>query len=127
MRAYSVGGIGRGLIKADDSKRPEDDVAPKMTLACNLPIVQLRFVSDNKYRGGTTEGSKWGCGIAAVVTTPLFFIFMIADALGDCVPNVECKKSFAQFVLLPSVVIALGLFFAVRFVVNRFGRSDRES
>ena len=98
-----------------------------MSLARNLQIVQLRIVSDSKYRGGTTEGSKWGCGIAAIVTTPIFFIFLIADALGDCVPDVECKKSFAQLVLLPSAVIALGLFFAVRFVVNRFGRSDRDS
>jgi hypothetical protein len=80
-----------------------------------------------RYQGGTTAGSKWGCGVAAFVTAPLFFIFMIADALGDCAPDAECKKGFVQFVLLPSVVIALGLFFAIRFIVNRLERSDLDS
>lgn len=83
-------------------------------------------VNDNRYRGGTSVGSKLGCGVAAIVTLPIFFIFMVADALGDCMPDVECKKGFIPFVLAPSAAIGFGLFFGVRFVVNRLRRSDRD-
>ena len=95
-------------------------------MACFRPFDCSAFdMDDNRYRGGTSAGSKWGCGVAAIVTLPIF-ILMVADALGDCVPDVECKKGFIPVVLAPSATIGFGLFFGVRFVVNRLRRSDRD-
>lgn len=105
---------------------PKVDVAADMPLARNLPIVQLRSVSDSGYQGGTTAGSKWGCAVAALIGAPLFFVLLIADALGDCVPDTDCKKGFLPFVAVPTLVVVAVLFFVVRLLVNkaRQGSSD---
>ena len=80
-------------------------------------------MSDGKYQGGTTAGSNWGCAVAAAIGVPLFCFLTLVDALGDCVPDADCKKGFLPFVVAPTAVIAAVLFFAVRFIVNKMRRS----
>lgn len=78
----------------------------------------------SRYRGGTTAASKWGCAVAAGIGFPLFFVLLLADALGDCVPDTECGKGFFRFVLLPTVIVGLASFVTVRWIVDWFCRSD---
>lgn len=52
------------------------------------------------------EGIKWGCLSAALLGIPMFAFLLLVDALGDCAPEVACRKGFLQYVLLPSAVIA---------------------
>jgi hypothetical protein len=80
-------------------------------------------VSDSEYRGGTTAGSKWGGIVVALICAPLFFFLMIADALGDCAPDTNCKKGFLLVVAAPTAIVGLMLFFIVRSIVKRVGRS----
>jgi hypothetical protein len=84
-------------------------------------------MGESEYRGGTTAGSKWGCATAAIVGVPIFFFLMLVDALGDCVPDDDCKKGFLPFVVAPTFVIAAVLFFFVRSIVNRMRRSSGDS
>src|SRR4051812_23372597 len=51
-------------------------------------------MNDSRYRSGRTAGDKWGCGLAAIVACPLFFFLVLVQALGDCVPDLPCHKSF---------------------------------
>lgn len=81
-------------------------------------------MSDSKYQGGTTAGSNWGCAVAAVIGVPLFCFLTLVDALGDCVPDSDCKKGFLPFVIVPTVVAAVVLFFVARLIVNKMRRSD---
>jgi hypothetical protein len=81
-------------------------------------------VSDSEYRGGTTAGSKWGCAAAAIIGVPLFSFLLLVDALGDCIPDDNCKKGFLPFVVAPTFVAASVLFFVVRFIVNKMRRSS---
>jgi hypothetical protein len=110
----------------DRQKRPKVDVAVHMRLARYLAIVQPRSMSDSGYQGGSTAGSKWGCAAAALVGAPLFFVLLVADALGDCVPDTGCEKGFLPFVAVPTLVVVTVLFFVVRLLVNRVrqGSSD---
>ena len=80
-------------------------------------------MSDGKYQGGTTAGSKWGCAVAAVIGVPLLYFLTLVDALGDCVPDSNCKKGFLPFIVAPTVVVAAVLFFVVRLVMNKMRRS----
>lgn len=80
-------------------------------------------MGDSKYQGGTTAGSKWGCAVAAVIGVPLFCFLTLVDALGDCIPDSDCKKGFLPFVVAPTVVVAAVLFFVVRLIVNKIRRS----
>lgn len=118
--------LGRRVIKAGGLKATKIDIAPYRLLARHLPIVQLRSVSDNGYQGSTTAGSKWSCIAAALIGTPVFFVLLIVDALGDCVPDTDCKKGLLLFVALPTLVVVAVLFFVVRLLVNkaRQGSSD---
>jgi hypothetical protein len=84
-------------------------------------------MSDSEYRGGTTAGSKWGCAVAALLGVPLFFFLMLVEALGDCVPDTECKKGFLVFALVPTVVVSGALFLVVRAIVNRIRQSRKGS
>lgn len=84
-------------------------------------------MSDSEYRGGTTAGSKWGCAVAALLGAPLFFFLVLVEALGDCVPDTDCKKGFLAFVLVPTVVVSGALFLIVRAIVNRVRRSRDDS
>jgi hypothetical protein len=84
-------------------------------------------VSDSGYRGGTTAASKWGCATAAIIGVPLFCFLILVDALGDCIPEADCKKGFLLFVVAPTFVVAAVLFLAVRFIVNKTRRSSDRS
>ena len=53
-----------------------------------------------------THGVKWGCLNAFLVGIPVFAYLLLVDALGDCSPDVVCRKGFLPYVLLPSAVIA---------------------
>ncbi len=76
------------------------------------------------YKSGGTVGGKWGCALAAFVGVPIFSVLLIADALGDCAPDVPCRKGFWTYVALPSSAIALAVGLAVRWLVNRWRRND---
>ena len=69
-------------------------------------------MSDSGYSGQTAE-TKWGCAASAIVGAPLFAFLLLADALGDCVPDTDCKHGFFSQVLMPSVVIATSMGFLV--------------
>ena len=76
----------------------------------------------DRYRGAGTLGGKMGCGAAALIGGPLFFVLMLVDSLGDCVPNTSCHKSFVTGVVFPTLLIALPIWLLVRVLVNRFWR-----
>lgn len=84
-------------------------------------------MSDSEYQSGTTAGSKWGCAAAAIIGVPFFCFLTLVDALGDCVPDVDCKKGFLPFVMAPTVVVAAVLFFLVRLIVNKMRRATNGS
>ena len=73
----------------------------------------------NGYDDDRTRGGKWGCAVAAIVGTPIFFVLMLVDALGDCAPGAPCSKGFWTNVAIPSALIALAVGLGVRFVVKR--------
>ncbi len=75
------------------------------------------------YDGGFTTGGRWGCAVAALIGSPLFLLLMIVDALGDCAPNVSCRKGFLTNVALPSLIFMLAVWLVVRDIVNRFKRN----
>jgi hypothetical protein len=90
-----------------------------MRLARYLPIVQLRSVSDSGYQGGTTADIKWGCAAAALIGAPIFFVLLVADALGDCVSGAPCKKGFLPFVAAPTLVVVVIVFLVVRLLASK--------
>ena len=114
---------GRSSKSRHSAFAPVADIQGQEPLAQNRSVVQLRAVNDSRYRGGTTAGSKSGCAVAAVIGVPLFCFLTLVDALGDCVPDSDCKKGFVPFVVAPTVVVATVLFFVVRFIVTKVWRS----
>ena len=76
-------------------------------------------MSEDGYKSGGTVGGKWGCAIAALVTVPVFGFLLIADALGDCVPDIECHKGFWTFVFTPSAILAIVVGVTIRAIVDK--------
>lgn len=72
-----------------------------------------------RYRGGSTPGGKWGCGLAALFGLPVFFSLVLWDNLGDCVPDVQCHKGSWLWVVLPTILVAAPVGFGVRWLANR--------
>lgn len=70
---------------------------------------------DNRYRGGRTAEGRWGCAAAFVAAFPVFIYLLLAETLGDCAPDVACRKSFLFYVLLPTAFVA----FAAGMIVKR--------
>lgn len=75
-------------------------------------------MSEGGYKGGSTAEGRWGCIASAVLGVPVFLFLLLANTLGDCVPDTACKKAFLTQVLLPSVVIALGVGLIVRWAIK---------
>jgi hypothetical protein len=73
---------------------------------------------------GTSRGGKWGLIIAALVGVPLFFFLMLMDALGDCAPDTNCRHGFFPIVLLPTLLVTIPIFLAVRFAINWSSERD---
>lgn len=80
-------------------------------------------MSDDGYQGGATVGDRVGCAIAAILGLPLFFFLLIGDALGDCAPDVPCRKGFLLYFALPTAIISLAVGLGVRALVNRWKRN----
>jgi len=64
-------------------------------------------MTESGYKGGPTVEGRWGCFASVLVGTPVFMFLLLADAWGDCVQDIPCKKGFLTQVLLPSFVIAV--------------------
>jgi hypothetical protein len=60
-----------------------------------------------------------------VVGIPIFLLFFVADTLGTCRPVDNCRTGFLPWVLAPSTVIALLVFFAMRLLVGWLQRCNR--
>lgn len=58
-----------------------------------------------------------------MVGAPLFWFLILVDALGDCVPDTDCRKGFLRYVALPTLVVILIVGFGVRAAINRFRRT----
>lgn len=63
-------------------------------------------MDEDEYEGDSSPARVCGCFSSAVIGVPVFLFLFLADALGDCVPDLPCKKSFFSEVLLPSGGIA---------------------
>jgi hypothetical protein len=77
-------------------------------------------MSDTGYKGGSTPGGRWGCGLAALVGAPVFFFLVLVDSLGDCAPDTNCHKGFWPMVVLPTLLVALPIGLVTRWLVNRY-------
>lgn len=75
-------------------------------------------MNDDGYNGGSTVEGRWGCIAATLVTVPAFMFLLLIDAMGDCVPDIECKKGFLTQVLLPSAVIAICVGLLIRWAIK---------
>ena len=76
------------------------------------------LISGGGYKGGPTVEGRWGCVASAVVGVPVFVFLLLADALGDCMPDNACNKGFLIQVLLPSVVVAIAVGLLIRWAVK---------
>ena len=76
------------------------------------------------YHGRGSRAGKWGCFATALVGAPLFMFLLIGDALGDCEPDTSCKHGFVSQVLLPTLVVAAVVGFAVWAAVNAARKND---
>lgn len=81
-------------------------------------------MSDNRYDGGTSAGSKWGCLGAALIGVPMFMFLLVGEALGDCIEGDECKNGFVFGVLLPFAAIAGLVFFLIRWAISEARRNN---
>ena len=68
---------------------------------------------------GLDRGEKWGCGVAALVGFPTFFILYSLAALGHCEPECTWGKDPLLNVVLPSAAVTVLAFLLVRWAVNR--------
>ena len=95
-----------------------------MTPSCgHLAPPYDNAMNDSRYRSGRTAGDKWGCGLAAIVACPLFFFLVLVQALGDCVPDLPCHKSFWLMVVSPTVLVGTAVGLGVRWLANRLLRN----
>jgi hypothetical protein len=76
-------------------------------------------VADEKFDGGLSRADRWGCATAVIVGLLVFVPLLFVDAMGDCAPDVPCRKGFLLMVLLPSFVIALIAGLLARFIASK--------
>jgi hypothetical protein len=69
--------------------------------------------------GGLSQGDRWGCALALSLGAITFLILAYVDALGDCPPDVVCKKGLWLYVVIPSISFSIVIFLLVRWLVNR--------
>jgi hypothetical protein len=72
------------------------------------------------YKGGLTPEGKFGCLIGSLIGVPTGMCLLLADALGDCVPDSPCHKDFLLHVLLPSVGVAVVLGLAAWWIAKTY-------
>ena len=70
------------------------------------------------YRGGGTIGGKWGCALSALVGLPLVLGVFVVSALGDCADGVDCHRGPSLRLILIALLIAIGIGFGTRLLVN---------
>lgn len=75
-------------------------------------------MEEHGYKGGGTIGGRWGCGVAALVCTPLFFFLIIVNTLGDCPSGSVCNKGALLPIVVPVAVTGAVIGLAVRALVN---------
>lgn len=80
---------------------------------------------DSRYRGGGTVEGRWGCAAAFIAALPVFIYLFLAETLGDCLPEVPCRKSFPLYVLVPTTLVALAAGMIVKRLVAAL-RGSRE-
>lgn len=80
-------------------------------------------MSEDGYKGGTTVEGRWGCIASAILGIPVFVFLLLVDALGDCVPDMTCKKGFLTQVLLPTAVVAIAAGLLVRWALKTARRN----
>lgn len=78
-------------------------------------------MSKDSYEG-LSRGQRWGCIAALLIGASLFLFLSFIDALGDCAPDIPCRKGLWSYVLLPSIALSAIVFFVVRWIVNRLNR-----
>ncbi len=76
-------------------------------------------MDESRYKGGGTPGGKWGCAMSALFGLPVFFLTVLISSLGDCAPDIPCHKASLPLALLLTLVVALPIGLAVRWLVNR--------
>lgn len=81
-------------------------------------------MAGDDYKGGPTPEGKFGCLVGSLIGVPTGMCLLLADALGDCVPNSPCHHGFLLSVLLPSVGIAIVVGLAARWMVKAYRRKD---
>jgi hypothetical protein len=81
-------------------------------------------VSD-RYQSGSTTGGKWGCAVAALIGIPLTFLAILVSALGDCMPDVDCKRGLPERYVIPSLLIAAIAGLGTRAFVNWLARRNQ--
>lgn len=82
-------------------------------------------MDEDEYEGDSSPARMWGCFSAALIGVPVFVFLFLADALGDCVPDLPCEKGFFSEVLLPSGGIALAVGLLVWWAVKSGRMHDR--
>ena len=80
-------------------------------------LVHASGVSESGFNPGPPQETKWGCIAAFVFSAPLFGFLFLADTLGDCAPDTDCRKGFLPFVLAPTIIAFAIVFFSVRWLV----------
>jgi hypothetical protein len=83
-------------------------------------------MSDDRYKGGSTVESRWGCGAAALVGIPVFAFLFLAEVLGDCAPDTACKKGFLSQVALPTLVVSVVVGLVVYWAIRAARRNSRD-
>ena len=63
---------------------------------------------------GLPKSNKWGCFVVGILGVPVFLFLLGLDALGDCAPELGCRKGFLSLVLLPSMAITGAVFWSAR-------------
>ncbi len=81
------------------------------------------LMSEGGYKGGTTVEGRWGCIAAAALGVPIFMFLTLVETLGDCAPDIACKKGFLTQVLMPTAAIAIGVGLFVRWAVKTARRN----
>ncbi|MDH7639736.1 hypothetical protein [Sphingomonas oryzagri] len=79
-------------------------------------------MSDSEYRGGTTAGGRWGCGLAILICLPVGIYLTLVAALGDCTYGVQCHRGMLLDVILPTAALAALIGFGARWLINGMNR-----
>ena len=76
----------------------------------------------NGYRGTGSIGGKLGCAFSALVGLPLLVGAVLANILGDCLPQTQCDRSLDWGLIGGAMAIAAAIGFASRYLVNAVAR-----